>query len=569
MDPVRNPYNPGAGTRPPALVGRESAIRDMDVTLQRLLRGTNSQSQLLTGLRGVGKTVLLNEFEELADGRGYFHEYIEVSEDGNLAPAIASALRRVLLSMDAKRRIGEAVRRALGVLKAFTLRIPDGPELSIDVEAVLGPADSGELGADLAGLFVEIGGVARDHGTGILLAIDELHYVDLPTFTALIVGLHRASQERLPITIAGAGLPTLAALTGEAKTYAERMFIFPRVDSLTVEQAVDALQQPALDEEVRWSDGALEAALAVTQCFPYFLQEFGRHAWDVADGPDEITDEEFARSVPLSIATLDDGFFRVGPALRRRSNAPTCEPWPSSAHGPVGTAEVAALLGRPVTTVSSIRDGLIKRALCYAPERGKIDFTVPVVRRVHEALDARAGVALLRFDRVPTRGHTRPLRFGFRGASYRMGRLRPAGSRGLARRGRRRQGRGSAGSGHRHRPLQPRRGRRTTSSRIGEARVALRTGSGRCGGDLPHRLSPRRVARRAAIGSEGTPSGVHPGDRGGVSECTLQAARRVPPGRCPPRHRGGARVCVPRAPPTSRPVRSKRSGLSRLGPPTS
>lgn len=127
MDPVRNPYNPGAGTRPPALVGRESAIRDMDVTLQRLLRGTNSQSQLLTGLRGVGKTVLLNEFEELADGRGYFHEYIEVNEDGNLAPAIASALRRVLLSMDAKRRIGEAVRRALGVLKAFTLRIPDGP----------------------------------------------------------------------------------------------------------------------------------------------------------------------------------------------------------------------------------------------------------------------------------------------------------------------------------------------------------------------------------------------------------------------------------------------------------
>jgi Cdc6-like AAA superfamily ATPase len=127
VDPVRNPYNPGAGTRPPALVGRESAIRDMDVTLQRLLRGTNSQSQLLTGLRGVGKTVLLNEFEELADGRGYFHEYIEVNEDGNLAPAIASALRRVLLSMDAKRRIGEAVRRALGVLKAFTLRIPDGP----------------------------------------------------------------------------------------------------------------------------------------------------------------------------------------------------------------------------------------------------------------------------------------------------------------------------------------------------------------------------------------------------------------------------------------------------------
>src|SRR6185437_4656062 len=178
MDPVRNPYNPGAGTRPPALVGRDAEIEAMDVAVQRLLRGNNSQSQLLTGLRGTGKTVLLNEFEDLADGRGYFHEYIEVNEDGTLAPAIAAALRRVLLAMEAKRRIGEAVRRALGVLKAFTLRIPDGPELSIDVDAVLGPADSGALGADLAGLFVAVGGVARAPDTGTLLAIDALHYVD-------------------------------------------------------------------------------------------------------------------------------------------------------------------------------------------------------------------------------------------------------------------------------------------------------------------------------------------------------------------------------------------------------
>ena len=156
------------------------------------------------------------------------------------------------------------------------------------------------------------------------------------------------------------------------------MFIFPRVDSLTVEQAVDALQQPALDEGVRWSDGALEAALAVTQCFPYFLQEFGRHAWDVADGPGQITDEEFARSVPLSIATLDDGFFRVRAGASTTVERTYMRAMAELGPGPVGTAEVAALLGRPVTTVSSIRDGLIKRALCYAPERGKIDFTVPL-----------------------------------------------------------------------------------------------------------------------------------------------------------------------------------------------
>ena len=157
VDPVRNPYSPGAGTRPPALVGRDGEIEAMDVALQRLLLGRDGRSQMLTGLRGVGKTVLLNEFEQLAEGRGYFHEHIEVSEDGDLPPRLASAFRRVLLSMDARRRIGERVRRALGVLKAFSIRLPDGPELSIDVDAVHGPADSGDLATDLAGLFVELG----------------------------------------------------------------------------------------------------------------------------------------------------------------------------------------------------------------------------------------------------------------------------------------------------------------------------------------------------------------------------------------------------------------------------
>ena len=233
MDPVSNPYNPGDGTRPPALVGRDGEIAAMDVALRRMLQGSNGRSQMLTGLRGVGKTVLLNEFEDIASGRGFFHEHIEVSEDGALAPLVASALRRVLLSMDAKKRIGAAARRALGVLKAFSLKIPNGPELTIDVEAVFGPADSGDLAADLAGLFVELGEVARAHDTGVMLTIDELHYVDKLTMTALIVGLHRAAQLALPITVAGAGLPTLMTVTGDAKTYAERMFTFPQIGSLS------------------------------------------------------------------------------------------------------------------------------------------------------------------------------------------------------------------------------------------------------------------------------------------------------------------------------------------------
>ncbi|MGO9029977.1 MAG: ATP-binding protein [Acidimicrobiales bacterium] len=381
MDPVQNPYNPGAGTRPPALVGREGEIDAMDVTLQRLLRGTNGQSQLLTGLRGVGKTVLLNEFEESALSHGYFHEHIEVSEDGVLAPAIAAALRRVLLSMDAKRRIGDAVQRALGVLKAFTLRIPNGPELSIEVDAVYGPADSGDLGADLAGLFVELGQVARAHQTGILLTVDELHYVDLATFTALIVGLHRASQLSLPITVAGAGLPTLAALTGDAKTYAERMFTFPRIGSLTDEQAVDALQFPAADEGVRWSDDALSRVLEVTECFPYFLQEFGKRAWDVADGPNRITGDDVERSIPLAMAGLDDGFFRVRTGSTTRSERAYLRAMAELGPGPVRSAEVAGVLGKATSAVSTVRDGLMKRALVYSPAWGELAFTVPLFDR--------------------------------------------------------------------------------------------------------------------------------------------------------------------------------------------
>jgi hypothetical protein len=378
VDPVRNPYNPGAGTRPPALVGRDGEITAMDVALQRMLRGSNGRSQMLTGLRGVGKTVLLNEFEDVASGRGFFHEHIEVSEDGALAPLLASALRRVLLAMDAKKRIGDAARRAMGVLKAFSLKIPNGPELSIDVDAVLGPADSGDLATDLAGLFVELGEVARAHDTGVMLTIDELHYVDSLTVTALIVGLHRASQLTLPITIAGAGLPTLVRVTGDAKTYAERMFTFPQIGSLTREQAIEALQAPALDEGVTWSDEALGRVLERTECFPYFLQQFGQQAWDIADGPASITLSDVERSIPVVTAQLDDGFFRVRTRSTSDGERAYLRAMAELGPGSVRTSEVAAALGKNAQGVGPVRDTLIRRALCYSPRYGEIAFTVPL-----------------------------------------------------------------------------------------------------------------------------------------------------------------------------------------------
>jgi AAA ATPase domain len=350
----------------------------MDVALQRLRRGRDGRSQMLTGLRGVGKTVMLNEFEHIAGGRGYFHEHVEVGEDGDLTPRLAAAFRRILLSMEARKRIGERIRRALGVLKAFSVRLPDGVELSIDVDAVYGPADSGDLATDLSGLFVELGEVARDHDTGVLITIDELHYVALPTLEALVMGLHRASQLRLPITIAGAGLPSLATLTGEAKSYAERMFTFPIIGSLPHDQAREALVVPASDEGVTWEEGALASVLIATQGYPYFLQEFGKQAWDAADGPHLITADDVARSIPVATAELDDGFFRVRTGRTSDPERAYLRAMAELGPGPARSGDVANLLNKKTTALGPTRDGLIKKALCYSPRYGEIDFTVPL-----------------------------------------------------------------------------------------------------------------------------------------------------------------------------------------------
>ena len=378
MDAVNNPYSPGAGTRPPALVGRGEQIDAMDVSLQRLLKGRDGRSQMLTGLRGVGKTVMLNEFEVLAESREFFHEHIEVSEDGDLAPRLAAAFRRVLLSMDARKRIGGRVSRALGVLKAFSLRLPDGPEIYIDVDAVFGPADSGDLATDLSGLFVELGEVARDHGTGVLITIDELHYVNLHVLEALVMGLHRAAQLQLPITIAGAGLPSLASLTGEAKSYAERMFTFPIVGSLPPDEAHQALTVPAADEGVHWEQSALDEVLRITGGYPYFLQEFGKQAWNIARGPDRITVEDVRLSIPVATAELDDGFFRVRTGRTTDAERLYLRAIAERGPGPARSGEVAKLLGKASTALGPTRDGLIKKALCYSPRYGEVDFTVPM-----------------------------------------------------------------------------------------------------------------------------------------------------------------------------------------------
>jgi len=378
MDPVRNPYSPGAGTRPPALVGRDKQLNDLDVALQRLLLGRDGRGQLLSGLRGVGKTVLLNEFERIADRRGFFHHHIEVEEDGRLPGRIASALRMVLLQMDARRRIGARAHEALGVLKAFSVKLPDGPEFGIDIEAISGPADTGDLAQDLAGLFVEVGHVAREHGCGVLLTIDELHYVPRKVLAALVLGLHRANQLALPVIIAGAGLPSHPTLTGEARSYAERMFTFPEVGSLSDADARRALEDPAAEEGVMWDRRALGRVLALSEGYPYFIQEFGKQSWDVAEGSTAITASDAERAVPLAMAELDSGFFQVRTGRLTDNERTYLRAMAELGPGPMRSADVAKLLGKNTTAVGPVRDRLLKRALCYSPRWGELGFTVPM-----------------------------------------------------------------------------------------------------------------------------------------------------------------------------------------------
>lgn len=378
MNPVTNPYSPGAGTPPPALVGRDAQLTDFDVALRRLLAKRNAKSMMLTGLRGVGKTVLLNEFGRRAEGLGYLHEHYEASEDVDLPRAVAVMARKALLKLSTGRKAAAIARRSLGVLKAFTLRLPDGPEFTIDVDAVTGPADSGDLADDLAGLFTEMGRLAAEHNRGVLFTVDEIQYVSAEHLEAVIIGLHRVAQHQLPLMLAAAGLPSLPALAGEAKSYSERLFAFPQIGRLPDVDAEAALQQPAHAEGVSWNEHAINKVVEQSQGYPYFLQEFGKQAWDAAIGPTEILRPDVDSSIPVALAELDSGFFRVRIDRATDNERSYLRAMSELGPGPHGSGDVAKELKKTTTQLGPVRDGLIKKGLIYSPRWGQIAFTVPL-----------------------------------------------------------------------------------------------------------------------------------------------------------------------------------------------
>lgn len=376
MDEFANPYRPGAGTSPPALLGRDALITHFDTAVRRAVAGRPGKSLMPIGLRGVGKTVLLNNFAQIADQKGFAVGFVEAPESGDFRSLLARHLRRILLSYDNQRKTAKVL-KALRVLKAFTLQLPDGSSLSIDVDALAGSADSGILQEDVTDLLVAAGEAAAERDSGILLAVDEIQYLAEAELAALITAIHRTTQQDLPVVLVGAGLPQLPGLAGEAKSYAERLFEFPAIGSLGADDARAAVEAPAAELGVEFSDEAVAAIARRAHGYPYFIQEWAYHVWNGASGS-PISPDEVERVASRVVRHLDENFFlvrfdRLTPAEKRYLRAMA-----ALGPGPHRSGDIAARLGVKVESVAPRRSALITKGMIYSPAHGDTAFTVPL-----------------------------------------------------------------------------------------------------------------------------------------------------------------------------------------------
>lgn len=378
MDPVRNPFAPGAGSQPPELAGREEIIATADTALQRVLLGRPAQSQMFLGLRGVGKTVLLNKIEQIAEGHGYLTSFIEAPEDRKLVdllyPKIHQVLRKLSLIEGAKSATHTAMRALRSFASAFKISVGDF-EVSVDPEP--GVADSGNLEFDITELFLKVGEAAKAAGRGWALLIDEVQYLSTEELAALIVAIHRINQKALPVLLFGAGLPAIAALSGDAKSYAERLFIFPKVDALANEDAANAIRQP-IEEEGESIDGnLLDKIVALTRGYPYFLQEWGYQVWNASPkSPIAVNCIEVAEKEALR--RLDEGFFKVRIDRLTPKEKEYVIAMARLGAGPYRSSDVADALGEKLTTLGPRRAQIIAKGMIYSPAHGDIAFTVPM-----------------------------------------------------------------------------------------------------------------------------------------------------------------------------------------------
>lgn len=377
MDPIGNPFAPGAGTPPPALAGRDEIISAAGIALQRIQRGNPEKSLILLGLRGVGKTVLLNKVEEMAEEIGYETVKIESPEGQRLAQYLAPALKGTLFRLSRSEAAKELARRALGALQGFAsvFKVSIG-EIHVEVPNPH-TADSGNLEADLPELLVATGKVAQAAQISIAILVDEVQYLGEEDLRALIVAFHTISQRNLPVILFGAGLPQVAGLAGDAKSYAERLFDYLTIGALSEAAAKEAIKKPLLDEEVEIEDDALEEIVGATKGFPYFIQEWGKHTWSVADHS-PINRQDVRKATEKATGALDTSFFRVRFDRLTPREQGYLRAMAEMGQGPHRSSEVAGLMKRKVQSLGPLRSGLIKKGMIWSPSHGDTAFTVPL-----------------------------------------------------------------------------------------------------------------------------------------------------------------------------------------------
>ena len=389
MDPVRNPFAPGAGQRPPELAGRDRELQAFDVLLERVSRGRPERSLVLTGLRGVGKTVMLVELRSRALQRGWATGKVEVKSGASLRRPLSAALHRAVRDLAVRHRAPDRVDDVLGVLKAFALKAnPEGTGMrdkwqpGIDVPATRGRADSGDIEIDLVELFTCVAELAADVGTGLVLLLDEMQDLGADDVSALCAACHELSQSGAPLVVVGAGLPHVPSVLAASKSYSERLFRYLRIDKLDPAAAEQAVRTPVQREDAEIDDDALAALYETSGGYPYFVQAYGKAAWDAAPG-ERITAADVIIAGPEAEAELAVGFFgsrleRATPAEREylyaMAELADLNGAPDEA---VPTAQVAEHLGRKASSLSPARDSLLKKGLVYATERGFVAFTVP------------------------------------------------------------------------------------------------------------------------------------------------------------------------------------------------
>jgi type II secretory pathway predicted ATPase ExeA len=380
MDHIKNPFSPGAGSPPPELVGRDAILQKVRILLGRVRQRRSEKSMMLVGLRGVGKTVLLNETAHLAKKDGYHTIILEAHEDKSLAALLTPQLRRLLFELDRMAALSEKVRHGLGVLKSFISGIKVKVaeiEFGLDIEAERGSADSGDLEADLPNLFTAVAEAAQDRGTAIALLIDEIQYLSEKELSALIMSMHKMQQLQLPLVLLGAGLPILTRLAGESKSYAERLFEFPAIGPLSSPDASKALRDPVIAAGVEFDDGAINEIVRLTQGYPYFIQEWGYQSWNHAKEP-RITLEDVQTATKTVTKRLDDNFFRVRFDRLTPREKEYLRAMAYLGSIPQRSGDIATILGVKVNSLGPTRAKLINKGMIYSPAYGDMAFTVPL-----------------------------------------------------------------------------------------------------------------------------------------------------------------------------------------------